>query len=54
MNLKRVNVLKESKDLSGPIVYWMQRDQRVQDNWALFYAYKLAIEQKNNLLLSST
>jgi deoxyribodipyrimidine photo-lyase len=26
----------------GPVVYWMQRDQRVVDNWALLYAQAVA------------
>lgn len=26
----------------GPILYWMNRDMRVQDNWALLYANELA------------
>lgn len=28
---------------SGPVVYWMSRDQRVNDNWALLYAQELAL-----------
>jgi len=28
----------------GPVVYWMSRDQRVQDNWALLYAQHIALE----------
>jgi hypothetical protein len=28
------------------VVYWMSRDQRVQDNWALLYSQKLALEMK--------
>lgn len=43
----RVRVLKEgyipSKGEVGPVVYWMFRDQRVRDNWALIYA----VEQAN-------
>jgi deoxyribodipyrimidine photo-lyase len=27
----------------GPVVYWMQRDQRVADNWALLYAQEMAL-----------
>jgi deoxyribodipyrimidine photo-lyase len=27
----------------GPVLYWMQRDQRVKDNWALLYAQKQAL-----------
>ena len=28
------------------LIYYMHRDQRVQDNWALIYAQKLAIEHR--------
>ncbi|QHB21679.1 DNA photolyase [Artaxa digramma nucleopolyhedrovirus] len=28
----------------GGVVYWMSRDSRVQDNWALVYAQRLAIQ----------
>ena len=28
------------------VAYWMSRDQRVQDNWALIYAQKLAKENR--------
>lgn len=38
-------------DSSGPIVYWMSRDQRVRDNWALLYAQKEAIKRKVPLLV---
>ena len=31
---------------TGPIVYWMSRDQRVHGNWALLYAQELAEENK--------
>uniref|UniRef100_A0A7N0SZ51 Deoxyribodipyrimidine photo-lyase n=1 Tax=Kalanchoe fedtschenkoi TaxID=63787 RepID=A0A7N0SZ51_KALFE len=39
----RVRVLKEGKKMPlgqgmGPVVYWMFRDQRVNDNWALMHA----------------
>ena len=30
----------------GGIFYWMSRDQRVQDNWALLHARQLAAEKK--------
>ncbi|XP_077988196.1 deoxyribodipyrimidine photo-lyase-like [Glandiceps talaboti] len=48
-NKKRVRLLGdvgEMPDDNGGIVYWMSRDQRVQDNWALLYAQRLAIKQK--------
>ncbi|WP_052812788.1 deoxyribodipyrimidine photo-lyase [Desulfonatronum thioautotrophicum] len=28
----------------GPVLYWMSRDQRVQDNWALLFAADMAVE----------
>jgi len=47
MEQRRIHVIKEaSSDADGPVVYWMSRDQRAHDNWALIYAQKLAIEQK--------
>ncbi|CAH8471682.1 unnamed protein product [Schistosoma guineensis] len=30
----------------GGVLYWMSRDQRVQDNWAFIYAQRLAIKFK--------
>ncbi|MBD3186103.1 deoxyribodipyrimidine photo-lyase [Candidatus Bathyarchaeota archaeon] len=30
----------------GPVVYWMSRDQRVEDNWALVHALDLARTKK--------
>ena len=29
----------------GPVVYWMSRDQRVKDNWALLHARALAVRR---------
>ncbi|KAM7255858.1 hypothetical protein ACFE04_011599 [Oxalis oulophora] len=43
----RIRILKQpsssSKPVVGPIVYWMFRDQRLKDNWALIHA----IDQAN-------
>jgi len=39
------------KSAEGPIVYWMSRDQRVNDNWALLYAQELAFQCKKPLLV---
>ncbi len=30
----------------GPVVYWMSRDQRLYDNWALYHAWARAREMK--------
>lgn len=45
----RIRVLKSGKSSGGTVVYWMSRDQRVHDNWALIFAQKLAIEKKKPL-----
>ena len=31
---------------TGPVIYWMSRDQRVKDNWALIYASELCKKYK--------
>jgi deoxyribodipyrimidine photo-lyase len=33
----------------GPVVYWMSRDQRVLDNWALLHAQEIAKEKDSPL-----
>ncbi|MGQ9569467.1 MAG: deoxyribodipyrimidine photo-lyase [Thermodesulfovibrionales bacterium] len=38
--------MKEGIMKGGPVVYWMSRDQRVNDNWALLFAQELAISKK--------
>lgn len=43
LNEKELNLSPKSKNT---IVYWMSRDQRVKDNWALIYA--LQETQKHN------
>jgi deoxyribodipyrimidine photo-lyase len=49
MNPQRVRILNKGIIKSGPVVYWMQRDQRVHDNWALLYAQEKAIENNSPL-----
>lgn len=52
MNQQRMRILKNPTcNTNGPIVYWMSRDQRAQDNWALLYAQQLAIERQQQLLV---
>lgn len=50
MDERRVRfILKKEK--KGPIVYWMSRDQRIKDNWALTYAQELAIKKRQPLIV---
>ena len=45
MNRTRARLLKAGTRMSGPVIYWMSRDQRVQDNWALHYSQEIALQQ---------
>ena len=51
MNPKRVRLLKQAPEKRGPVVYWMSRDQRVNDNWALLFAREIAEERKVPLVV---
>ncbi len=46
VNPKRTRILKKGKEKAGPVVYWMSRDQRTRDNWALLFAQELALERR--------
>lgn len=45
LNRKRVRVLNQADKKVGPIIYWMSRDQRVRDNWALLFAQEVALAE---------
>ena len=49
MNPKRARTLKDGTKKKGQVVYWMSRDQRVEDNWALLYAQELALQMRASL-----
>jgi deoxyribodipyrimidine photo-lyase len=51
MNLNRVRALNEARYKSGPVVYWMSRDQRMNDNWAMIHAQSLALKHKTTLVV---
>jgi len=51
MNETRVRVLKAGRHGTGPVIYWMSRDQRMHNNWALLYAQKLALLQRKPLVV---
>ncbi len=48
---KRARLLQAGKEQPGPVAYWMSRDQRAHDNWALLYAQQLALERRVPLLV---
>ncbi|KAL4446362.1 hypothetical protein ABPG77_003169 [Micractinium sp. CCAP 211/92] len=46
INPKRVRELRKGAvQGQGPVIYWMSRDQRVRDNWALIYAARAAAQR---------
>lgn len=48
---RRVREVSKGNIKKGPILYWMQRDQRVQDNWALIYAQQLAFDKNEKIIV---
>jgi len=46
---KRVRVLNDNSNPPGATVYWMSRDQRLKDNWALIAAQEFALQRKAGL-----
>jgi len=51
MNLKRVKQQNNTNHGDGPVIYWMQRDQRVHDNWALQVAIEKGKELKKPVIV---
>ena len=50
MNPHRIRSLNQASYTPGEVVYWMSRDQRALDNWALLLAQELA--EKNHTTVS--
>jgi deoxyribodipyrimidine photo-lyase len=44
--------LKDGRQGDGPVVYWMSRDQRASDNWALLHAQDLAMARDRPLVVA--
>ncbi len=57
MNRRNSDIERRRRPLSdgsrgdGPVIYWMSRDQRVSDNWALLSAQQEAIIRRKGLLV---
>jgi deoxyribodipyrimidine photo-lyase len=54
INPKRIRKLKDGEPGKGPVVYWMSRDQRVHDNWALSFAVEKAQDADEALIVVFT
>ncbi|MBP2640368.1 MAG: deoxyribodipyrimidine photolyase [Firmicutes bacterium] len=46
---ERVRLLQQGQRSNQPILYWMFRDQRPDDNWALLFAQKMALDNKESI-----
>mmetsp|Transcript_1923 Transcript_1923/g.5720 ORF Transcript_1923/g.5720 Transcript_1923/m.5720 type:complete len:549 (-) Transcript_1923:2173-3819(-) len=49
---KRWKELKGGEVGEGPVIYWMSRDQRAKDNWALLHAFELAAESGGSVAVA--
>jgi len=49
VDIRRVRLLNECEERPGSVVYWMSRDQRARDNWALIFAQELALRWRQPL-----
>jgi deoxyribodipyrimidine photo-lyase len=45
VNRNRLRTIREGGGEKGPVAYWMSRDQRTADNWALLWAQEFAFMQ---------
>lgn len=51
---RRSHALNDRIPADGPLLYWMSREQRVADNWGLYHAQQLALQQKVPLVVAFT
>ncbi|HEX2935019.1 MAG TPA: deoxyribodipyrimidine photo-lyase [Bacteroidales bacterium] len=47
--VRRLNDIE--KENNGLVIYWMSRDQRIQDNWSLLFSQRLALKAKAPLIV---
>lgn len=48
VNPARIRAIRGG-DARGPVIYWMSRDQRIRDNWALLYSLEMAWKLNESL-----
>jgi deoxyribodipyrimidine photo-lyase len=54
VNPHRIRIIHKGNPGKGPVIYWMSRDQRTRDNWALLFAIQMAEEHRKDLLVIFT
>lgn len=47
----RIQAVRAEGSGKGPVIYWMNRDMRMRDNWALLHAQNIALQQKQPLIV---
>lgn len=50
----RLRILSKGEKSEGPVIYWMSRDQRVNDNWALLFAAEEAKQSTSEFIVIFT
>ncbi len=48
---ERTRTVQQGREIDGPVVYWMSRDQRIRDNWAMLFARELAERHRRPLVV---
>lgn len=48
---RRARILLDRSSADGPVIYWMSRDQRADDNWALLYAQEAALKARRPVVV---
>lgn len=54
MKPERARLFKIGRKRDAPVVYWMSRDQRIRDNWAMIFAQSLAVKDSVPLAVAFT
>jgi deoxyribodipyrimidine photo-lyase len=53
-DVRRARKLNDKKDQGGNVLYWMSRDIRVEDNWAMILSAQIATQKKSKLVVVFT
>lgn len=48
---RRIRTIQKGAYNGGPVLYWMNRDMRIHDNWALLYALELAAQYNERIIV---
>jgi deoxyribodipyrimidine photo-lyase len=51
MHKERIHRLNKTKEIDGPVLYWMSRDQRLYDNWSFVFAADYARKRNQPLVI---